>query len=355
MDAEVGERGLKVWAKQPGRRTNKGGTDIFTEQTANRVYERKMFNHARKVLDSGDDLRGPSDDEGEKVSEYGLVGLPKYRITYDHLHTDTTDQVTYHGIVCKWLGRLNHKGVVDVPRGVLEGFRSLFYNLEDPHSTRETRASTMVEGYTEFNDLDGTNYRVHPNYSNSGPWYDWAIIKCPHNNTDLMKTNLLRPLLPDSGKPMKRESTSRSGKGKKNVLVASYCESKYGPGHVPAKVIALYMCPNDHVPKALVHACRPWMQMNYKKSSTILKCWHLQHRQEEAYKIVGKSRQRRKCIRLRPEYSSILADSLLERIVVFEETPGIHETIDDDIYSGHVIFVTDRKSYWPQQFFDQDG
>jgi hypothetical protein len=239
-----------------------------------------------------------------------------------------------------------------LPRGVLEAFRCLFYDKDDPRITREQRKATVVDGFTEYNTVDGTNYRVHPNFNNAGSWYDWAIIKCPHNNIDLMRQVEYRPRHTGSGKPIKRESIGRTGKGRKDVVVESTGQKKYGPGHVPAKVIALYMCPVDRVPKAIVHACRPWMQMNYNKSSTILECWHLQYKQEQDYKIVGPTKQRRKIIKLRPQYASIRADCLLERVVVFQETPGIHETIEDDISSGHVILVTDRREVWPNEFLE---
>jgi hypothetical protein len=105
MDAEVGESGLKVWAKQPGRRTNKGGTDGFMEQTANRVFERKIFNHSNKILDTHDDGRGESDDEkGGEPKCAGLDGNAKYRISHQYHHRDRREGVSYHGIVCKWLG-----------------------------------------------------------------------------------------------------------------------------------------------------------------------------------------------------------------------------------------------------------
>ena len=55
-------------------------------------------------------------------------------------------------------------------------------------------------------------------------------------------------------------------------------------------------------------------------------------------------------LHLRPLLNVIEATQFKARIYVVEETPGIHESLLERKYSGHMIMVTDRKSHWPELF-----
>ena len=132
----------------------------------------------------------------------------------------------------------------------------------------------------------------------------------------------------------------------------SYCETQHGTHHVPAKVVALFTCPDDTTQaKALVHACRPWMQKNYDRTSAITESWHLQYYKElgDVTDPITKVTNHGKWYT--PVYAVINADELKENIFCIEESPGLPETIEIEPSAGHVIFITDRISHWPGLFF----
>jgi hypothetical protein len=62
-DAGFGERGLKYWAKRPGRRALKGNIDVFTESTINRVREHVCLRKAAFILSEKDNTKYTIDDE----------------------------------------------------------------------------------------------------------------------------------------------------------------------------------------------------------------------------------------------------------------------------------------------------
>jgi hypothetical protein len=53
-DAGFGERGLKDWAKRPGRRALKGNSEVFTASTINRVREHICLRKAAYTLSEKD-------------------------------------------------------------------------------------------------------------------------------------------------------------------------------------------------------------------------------------------------------------------------------------------------------------
>ena len=81
--------------------------------------------------------------------------------------------------------------------------------------------------------------------------------------------------LPEEGKPYVA-SKDKKGKDRKQQAV-SYCEYKHGNGHVPAKIVALFIDPEDGMEMAIVQTCRPWMQKNYDCTSAITESFHLQY------------------------------------------------------------------------------
>ena len=395
-DAELGERGLKTWAKDHGRRTNKGGTDTFTEQTSNRVYENAVF---RRACNKPRDFNYNSDSsmlsEELPTQQQGMIGLPKYIVFYKQNYTDH-DNNTFSGVHCKWQGKNTRKGVVELPHVIVGAFTNLYFDpdetedhqqdevtdpgeLEDHQqdevsdSPLSTWLKTRVEGYTEFVSETGVTYRVHPNYRNKGPWYDWAIIPCPNGYEDFVcNPPNYPPTAPLSGEgppfgPPDPVSVAKQNAGNKRkkthdqeraalVPQHSYCETKYGPQHVPAKVVALFKSPatatEEATEKALVHACRPWMQKNYDRTSTLTESWCLQYFIEDVVAPTNQGSKKPKPKQvLKPVYTVIDAKDLKENIFVIDENPGLHEHVEyHPTTSGHVIFITNRKTHWPSLF-----
>jgi len=366
-DAELGERGLKNWAKDHGRHTNKGSTDKFTKQTNNRVYENAVFRKAgNKPCDFQDDSESLA---SMPTIEQGLVGSPKYVVSYVNNFKDH-EGTTFSGVLCKW--KTKGIGGVELPSAILEAYTNLYYDFTVPDfasknkagdSPLTTRMNTRVEGYTEYVSETGVRYRVHPNYQNNGPWYDWAIIPCPNGYDDLVcnPDPNAPPSVPRVGEgppfaspnPVADAKQKAGSKRKMSALVPqkSYCETKYGQHHLPAKVVALFTCPETATEKALVHACRPWMQKNYDRTSTLTESWCLQYFVEDV-DVPPKHGAKKPGTKqvLKPVYNVIDASDLKENIFVLDENPGLHEHVEYTSTSGHVVFITNRKTHWPSLF-----
>ena len=370
-DAEMGERGLKTWAKNHGRRTNKGSTDKFTEQTNNRVYENAVF---RKANNKPRDFHYDSESlDLLPTKKPGLVDLPKYIVSYANNYTDCNG-VTFSGVLCTW--NTKGKGVVELPDAIVEAYSTLYYDFKEAgDSDLTTRLNTTIQGYTEYVSATGVCYRVHPNYQNYGPWYDWAIIPCPNGNDDLVcnpNPEVPRSVpgvgegppfalpIPVRGASMQMAGSKRKKANKPSRLASmipqqSYCETKYGPYHVPAKVVAFFLSPETATEKAtekaIVHACRPWMQKNYDRTSTLIESWSLQYFVEDVDVPTkpGAKKPGTKQV-LKPVYNVIDASDLKENIFVVDENPGLHEHVEYTSTSGHVVFITNRKTHWPGLF-----
>lgn len=372
-DAEVGERGLKVWAKKPARRTNKQKTDTFTSQTSERVFESGVFRKAQASMERDDDddddndtepedssdseqVLGPLLDQLEKkkacaLKREGLQGNPKFVISYNHSFTEPDPGVepTRHDACtaqCQWQGTYVHKSLVALPQSMVECFANAYFgNLPGAVVTDEMKQLT-IDGYTEClpDAEDGVVYRAHPNFMSAGPWYDWAIIGCPNGNQDLQRNPDVGVINNKSHDDEVAPTVPGKTKSGSNCRAPqySYCTRKYGRFHVPCKILCFFRCPLEGVELAIVHACRPWMQKNYDRSSAISESWHLQMLEEQ----IGNRRRNN----LIPAYNIVDAADLIEQISVYEETPGIHTSLPDEEYSGHVIFVTDRSTNWAQEF-----
>jgi hypothetical protein len=85
-DAGFGERGLKYWAKRPGRRALKGNVEIFTASTIQRILEHVCLRKAAQAVSDKEDyhiaslpLRDDSSNcssfniQGENIVEVGLM------------------------------------------------------------------------------------------------------------------------------------------------------------------------------------------------------------------------------------------------------------------------------------------
>ena len=364
-DAEVGERGLKGWAKRPAKVTNKGSAADFLRQVALRYYESNLFTsgaQAREWRNSVTDRKVQEEEEDANLSveAVGMRGKCKYLVTYDR-SCNSYEDVTCSVVTSQWCGSWNHKGVVELPSSVKDAIANIYFpdeeeDEEDDSCFKECRDDTAmsamkVQGFTEYVGHKGVVFRAHPNFGNKGLWNDWSIIKCPNNGVDLSRnpfpddrTVPKKKPLDGEGPPIKKEEEYHRRTKSRNRIEKpiSWCEQHHGPQYVPAKIIVLYKDPVTGINMALVHACRPWMQKNYDRTSAITESWHLQYvRDEHLFK--NKSP-------MRPFYNEVEASSLTENVFVVEETPGIHECLPDKVYTGHVIYITDRKEIWPRVF-----
>ena len=372
-DAEVGERGLKDWAKKLAKITNKGSSADFLRQVTLRYFESLLFSRRMQAhVSSQNDTKNQIPEDTVKPAEpVGMRGKYKYVVNYEKRVRDVEEHVT--GSVrstvviekmpvtysvfttSEWCGRWNHKGVVELPSAIQEAFTNLCFPSDNDE---KTLSATEVRGYTEYVNHKGTIFRAHPNYGNKGAWNDWSIIECPNDCVDLSRNPYpddpdvsdLEPL-EGEGSPIKQEEDEhhrskvgdKKGKYKRTTdRPISWCEKNHGPRHVPAKILALYIDPETGLDMALVHACRPWMQKNYDRTSAITESWHLQYIHDEH--LVNNP------LPMRPFYSAIEASCLTDNIFLVEETPGLYKSLPCVEFTGHVIYIFDRKEFWPGIF-----
>ena len=123
-------------------------------------------------------------------------------------------------------------------------------------------------------------------------------------------------------------------------------------GCVPARIMAMYKHPVTQVDMAIVHACRPMMQVNVEKSSVITESWHLQHIVDEVNP--DNEDETTQQTRLYPMYNPIRTDKFIDRLRVYMETPSLDDSWNDEESSGHVILVTRRSTHWASSFLSHD-
>ena len=337
-DCQVGERGLKVWGKHHAQRTNKGDVSSFTKQVTQRMYESATMARAQNGMDFISKKMVFHEDKSETLTETSfLVGKPKYQVLLE----ERADKDTGNSkivLVAKWHTRNKQIGKVALRTPILKLYREAYFSYDEEEGiTLESMKDRVIQGYTECNHK-GTIYRSHPNLQNNGPFYDWAVVKCPNNCVDIRFS--------DFSSSSQRKQTNREKKAKNHV---SYITATYGRGHVPARILALYCDPITGVAMALVHACRPQMVVNVKKSGVITESWHLQHVVDEVDADCTSG-----ATLLVPFYNPIPITEFVDRILVYLESPSIESTWVDDESSGHVILVTRRSTHWASTFLSHN-
>jgi hypothetical protein len=336
-DCQVGERGLKVWGKNDGKRTNKGSVSSFTGQVAQRIYEHSVIARAQNGMDYISKKMSFHQTPTETVTNVSfMVGQPKYKVVLQSRKNAVTGRNSYT-LVANWAINKTRKGKPSLPLPILQLFKEEYFSISN-----DTPLSSFLDreicGYTEYNHK-GKVYRSHPNPHNVGEWYDWVVLKCPNNEVDGRYSNL-----------SVRSERRRSQKESVAPINSSCVENTYGRGSVPARIVALYRDPITGVDKAIVHACRPMMELNVERSSVIQDSWHLQHFVD--YKI---EKDPRSGTLLVPLYNIVLTSSFIDRIRVFMECREIENTWLDIESSGHVISLAKRSTHWSASFTSHES
>jgi hypothetical protein len=175
-----GESGLKVWAKQAGETAQKRGAEAFMSQTGDRTYEKECFETAME--ESG-------------FPNYKIPRSPE-KIMADQL--DDNGPPILKGSSCKiykgnclppkWGGsETRRKGHLSCHPAVLRYFEQNPLSL-DPFeeevrdiASNQTHSVQYWQCYTEcdifLQDVGKRRtLRAHPNYQNTGPYYDFAYV-----------------------------------------------------------------------------------------------------------------------------------------------------------------------------------
>ena len=323
MDAEVGERGLKDWAKKFGRLAAQCDVNTFTISTSNLVYETSILRKAEMSIGVATDPIGlllkvlnkenaEQNAAEEANNDKGGVGKLLFCLEWDELKENKP--------LIDWKSGSKYDGCAE------KHCESIVEILCEQYFVKDAPQQCPQQPIMVFSELeqDGETYRAHPNYQSLGAWYEWAIVEESKPGRDIV-TEYMR------------------GKKKENQEFTNHQPThvkKYDRPVVPARILAFFQCPHKNVPLAILHPCRPWMNMNYHMTSVLVESWNLQG------KLDGTTGQVYACMDIVP------VNQILEPICVFPEN---NDVFDDswalhDPAGGHVVLLLNRETYWHQCF-----
>jgi hypothetical protein len=365
-DAGFGERGLKSWAKRPGRRALKGSTDVFTESTVKRVREHVCLRKAaHKVCekenayeldgynsDDSDFSTSPSDfrhdvvsssEESEADGNYRDVLLEtsncfvnRHKFLVECEISSNPCEVT---VSVTTMPYVQTKVPLELSQDVLDILDAEYYGgVNDEMNTLSKR---VIPVYTEIKLANKQILRAHPNYCGAGPIYDFAVIPAD-NWEDTQQDDILKT---------KHEYPTESH-------TDSHISNLF-PNHAPCRLLAFYKDPIDGVPKALVHRCARRTDWNIKRDSVLIESWTLEAETHKLYKGQDGALYEKKpsgsgyheVICLRPTYRTVPITAI---------KCGIWAVPDTDIFadfqpirkdSFHIMVVKDRASFWADEWF----
>jgi hypothetical protein len=333
FDAGWGERELKSFGKDPSKTAQMHAEEDFLWQVNKRLYEGAVLTKmlARMGVSYGKEafaipvkgmLNEDSESEGEEEessqwrNEVDVQGRLRQR--------RPQWQVTCCGGHCfdpRWVTKKNRIGKSFVPEEVCKCLAKE-YSVGRGNGER-----VFVDGFTEFY-KNGMLFRSHPDYRSRGPWYEWAMIEFENLPEDKNVDDLCGGMLP---------------------------EGRFPFGCFPSKILAIFKCPRDETVKLVVHPCT---YSTHEEDSRLVECWELDYQTKRVVvpnltvegNILDEVRELRVEV---PNLTIVEASSVRERIYVVEEMPGFKGYIRRDVnpeQSKRVVYVRDRKEYWPHHF-----
>lgn len=369
-DASFGERGLKFWAKRPGRIALKGNAEVFSASTINRVKEHVCLRKAAHVVsakeetsqwqlplsyDTPDNAKeyaesdsSLSDSESDNESNYqsgseseleseltigNFVTRPKFVIRLSYKEENNSWSVT-----SETMKYVTTKRVLQLPEDTIDLYALEYYTpgqVNQPLTDKEIEflSEREIYVYTEARLSSGEIVRAHPNYGGAGPMYDCAIIP-----------GVLMDNISSFNDLNSTKDTNESFIGEK------------WPFHVPCRLISFFMDPIDGVKKALVHRCRQRNEWNLQKDSVLIESWTFETVKERYYETKDgqlhkdKQPQSKVVSRLEPVYRPVPISNI---------KCGIWAIPDQDMFaiemavrneSAHLMVVKDRNDYWAKAF-----
>lgn len=325
----MGERGLKYWAKKPGRSALKGCIDVFTESTAKHLQESILVQTAVEAMERKSGYTGHIMDNSTAGPANDFTGNEKYRV---ELHADSDGKLA---VLYKWISGTKYKRDFVVDPKIInlfsEEYSETINAIGDHHQL-------TIRCFTEMITPTGSTVRAHPNFRAAGAIYDWVVVKDPNGGFD-HATKHRKEIPPE----YVRNSTF------------SRIETE-NPGCVPARVLSFFVDPITHQKKAIVHPCRPWMNINEHKSSVLTESWNLQCTLERfyvdddgTYTLVYMRGQRAK-LRYAPMYHIVDIHQIIDAVFAISEEDALE--ISWKPSGGNVLVICDRDKYWGNEFLE---
>lgn len=182
-DTEVGERGLKLWAKRSGRNTNRQSQAAVTQQTAQNLDRFTVVTRAERMF-LGVNFHEPRDDgreDGDDPSQVGqitsaILGNPFFRITFPRSERGYS-QVTIKQSSTSTCRRDLHPSVATtIAEDVLLNVNDDSSHSSDSSSSSTFRSHFNVECFARARLSNGKVVICDQNYGGKGPQFDWVVL-----------------------------------------------------------------------------------------------------------------------------------------------------------------------------------
>ncbi len=324
-DASGGERSLKYWAKQPSNTAQKRGADIFTQQVADRIQERACVEKAKRAIKFDSAVHNIPNSNYEDKNTNGtneldeknsfVIGKSKFKLTMTGAKQAK----------CECLPtKKKQKGHFHVHPSIIKWFG-------DNH---QLHGMGVANGYTEYM-RNGLLFRAHPNYHSNGPWFDWGIVGFETDKDQNGSTNS------DSNSTI---SNTKGFWNTQQVPCKFLCFLTDGDLEGDGGNLGAEQSTEIFI---LCHSCD---YSDHHHDSSLCEVWELEYNQIQTRDIQTNGRKQV----LIPTYRLVPVDSIVDRIHVVEEYPGIQETIPlekkiKNEWTPTVIVPTPR-AFWATAF-----
>ena len=264
---------------------------------------------------------------------------------------------------CRWLGKGGsmipiHSSVTSY---LIEEYQKRDHGKVSDFIIDDGSGSRYIDIFTELKFVDGRRIRSHPDYPQSGPWYDWVMVNWEEESDNRIFADCtIAPEFWDGRSKTKRKFTgvsdegsdrrSDNGQPNKNIFNELVCSLEkhipdsmyngkaikdYDKGeklclYIPAKVVAILRDRHGEC-HVVTHDCDYYCC----SESYLNRTWALK------YKRTTQSNE------YRPAYWIVSIKSLCCPVYVVEEHPGLSEYEPENRF---VYEIFDRKTFWAKTF-----
>ena len=175
----------KEYFKHSAVHTN-GSKPSFNHDTSTRLYERKIVDVASKLhlkmtgvpISKYASLQpNVSLSSSQSMSQSNIssrIGGTRFTLIFEtNIRQQSQNSIREDNLSLRWKNSSNNGKRFPLST-MLMIQQKLFLN-DEPYGGRVHRDS-VVHGFTEYTDENKNIYRAHPEYRNTGEWFDWAFI-----------------------------------------------------------------------------------------------------------------------------------------------------------------------------------
>lgn len=242
VDASIGERGLKTWAKEASKNTQKHTQDAHLRQVSRNVVDSQVLSEISQVYGI-DDYVLQKKRMQDRLRSGGLDGsyclrVPLYWVRMlgdgDHDYRVNSSLRRHH----------------DQTNAIHPSIRDFLQTLDNKDlQLEEDGEGVIVYSELHLNDDEKTIFRAHPNFRSEGAWYDWAMIKYW-----------------DDDESNETDNDDKSDETDKSV-------------RVPVKILGFLHNKNDKDdPYVIIHPCRFQTEKEKEISNGIFSHWTIDYK-----------------------------------------------------------------------------